>query len=201
MRNTISSLLALALIAAIAIGCGNNKRNKQAAQEAVQEEPATVEQAETYLTAIEKFLTDSIGSMYSQGEMCIPYCDYISADESNPDDIVVLGDFWVMNYNQAGDTLKTVSGGNHPGKLHIIKDADGHYSIASFEVVEDGSKNTESAKRIFADKYPEYQAAQSNDREREIIRAAAIAKYVREHGIAAKLYQDYGWPAIELPTE
>lgn len=40
-------------------------------------------------------------------------------DERDVEDIKVWGDFWVFNYDQVGDTLKCVSGGSHPGLLHI----------------------------------------------------------------------------------
>ena len=45
----------------------------------------------------------------------------VEVDESDSADVRVWGDFWVFNYNISGDTLKTVSGGDHPGLFHLVK--------------------------------------------------------------------------------
>lgn len=152
-------------------------------------------------TAIDDYLADSIGTQYLCGEICIPFHSYASVDETSQDDIQVLGDFWVMNYTVVGDTLMTVSGGNHPGKMHVRMDGDGHFTVTSFEPVLDGSEFLPSAKRIFGDKFDEFQAAYSNDKAREQARKEGIAAYVTAHELPVKVYQDYGWPAVRIPTK
>ncbi len=149
------------------------------------------------LPTIDKYLVDSIGSQYSKGEICIPVSSIVAMDECNADDIKVWGDFWVFNFNQAGDTLKTVSGGNHPGMMHLRKTADG-FVVTSFDQVEDGSRNLESAKRIFGDKYDAFHAINSNDQVKDSIRTEAIANYVKAHNLPATMFQDFGWPAVKL---
>ena len=111
---------------------------------------------------------------------------------------MVWGDFWVFNYNLAGDTLKTVSGGNHPGLMHLKKTANG-YEVTAFDAVEDGTGNLESAKRIFGDKFDSYQEISSLQEKREDMRLRFTADYVKEHGLSATMLQDYGWPAVALP--
>ena len=154
------------------------------------------------LDAINKFLVDSIGSNYTPGEMCIPV-NRISASsiEESPDCVFWWGDFWVFNYNVVGDTLKCVSGGNHPGKMLITKNDNGEYQVVSFEQVEDGHGNLESAKRIFGEYYDVYHDAVSDENLREKARAASIADYVKAHNLPVKYYQDYGWPAKEIPAK
>ncbi len=196
MKQILTWSAAALLVAGLAFGCCNKKK-------AEAEEPAageTAAPAETCLTAIDRYLTDSIGKYYAPAEICIPFHSYLSVDESNAEDIVVLGDFWVFNYDVAGDTLKTVSGGNHPGKMHVRKDADGHFEVTSFEAVADGADNEPSARRIFDEKFAEYQALHSDDGKFKEARIGAIASYVKEHGLPVKLYQDYGWPAEALPN-
>ena len=156
---------------------------------------------ETFMTAIEKFLVDSIAPCYLHGEYSIPFCTWVSPDESNPDTIAVLGDFWVLNYVQEADTLKTVSGGNHSGKMAICKDAEGHFFVADFEQTLDGRDHKPSAIRIFGDKYDEYAIAHSNQAAREKIRAKAIANFVKRDSLDVKYYRDPGWAAIEIPVE
>ena len=155
---------------------------------------------ETYLTAVDRYLAQDIGQNYEPGELCIPAVTIIDVDEQNPDSILVWGDFWVFNYNLAGDTLKTVSGGNHPGLMFVKKTATG-FEVFGFDKVEDGSGNLASARRIFGDKFGVFYAANSDENKREQVRALAIAKYVKDNCIEASLYQDYGWPAKPIPLD
>ena len=151
---------------------------------------------------VDKYMVDSIGSQYSQGEVCIP-CAIIVACNNEPevDTVRVLGDFWVFNYNIVGDTLKCVSGGDHPGLMLFVRDAIGDLKFLSFEQVEDGSGNEASAKRIFADKYERFHAINSNEQNRELFRASCIAKFLKANNLSYKYYQDYGWPAQEIPVK
>ena len=149
---------------------------------------------------IEQYLTDSIGKQYAPGEVCIPYIQVVKLDDSIPDSVLVWGDFWVFNYKVEGDTLKTVSGGAHPG-MFIIQHSEGHgYVVTGFDQVADGSDNLPSAQRIFGDKYEAFHAINSNEEKREEVRAIQIADYVKAHNLPVKYYQDYGWPAKEIPV-
>lgn len=192
-RITAWTLVCVIFFAAVS-GCGQ-KKNK------VEEEVVEGTPVETCITAVDRFLVDSIGKHYDPADFCIPCHNYIAVDETNADDILVWGDFWVLNYNQAGDTLKNVSGGNYPGLMHVRKIDDTHFEVVSFDAVEDGSRNDPSARRIFGEKYPEYQAAHSDDKKREAAILEAIADYVRSNNLSITMCQDYGWPAVELPIE
>ncbi len=149
--------------------------------------------------AIAAYLTDSIASQYSPGEVSIPCIQMVELDESHPyDSVVVWGDFWVFNYNVVGDTLKMVSGGAHPGKMTIKPSSERGLVVTAFDRVGDGSNYLPSAKRIFGDKFDAFQAIYSNADKREEVRASQIADYVKANNLAVKYYQDYGWPAREL---
>ena len=183
------------------IAC-NNKSAKQPETEVATEEvtePATeVVEATTYMTAVDDYLVNEFGKNYAQGDVCIPYAYVISANESNPEDILVWGDFWVFNYNLAGDTLKTASGGSHPGLMHVKKVENG-YEVIGFDAVEDGAGNLESAKKIFGDNYETFWALNSNQEKRDDMRLHYTADYVKKHNMTAKVLQDFGWPAVNLP--
>ena len=165
-------------------------------------EPADTEccTAETVTPAdvIEKYLVDVIAPGYAPGEFSIPVTVYSSIDESNPEEPVVLGNFWILNYNQAGDTLKCVSGGNHAGKIQLKKAEDGSLSVAGFEQVEDGSGFTSSAKSIFGDLYDAFAAAYSNQDLRDKLIKEAITSFVKKNDLPVNYYQDYGWPAVKI---
>lgn len=184
-----TGLLVSVLLTGLVAGCGPRKAAKAVADEAV---------AETYLTAVDRYLTDSVGCHYLAGEVCIPCYDYLVVDEGKADDILVWGDFSVFQYDQHGDTLKTVSGGNHPGLMHVKKDADGHFEVVSFEPVEDGAAWESSAKRIFGEKYDAFVEACSDNAKREEARKKAVSAYVTAHDLAVKRIQDEGWPAVDL---
>lgn len=147
---------------------------------------------------VDQYIVDTFGEQYSQADVCIPQQLVVATDESDEQDIKVWGDFWVFNYSIAGDTLKTASGGSHPGLFHLKKGANG-YEVTGFEQVGDGSQFEPTAKKIFGDKYDAFMKINSNEKDREQHRALGIAKYVKTHDLKVAMYQDYGWPAVKLP--
>ena len=156
-----------------------------------------IEQETNYFPAIDRYLVNEFGKQYAEGEHCVPFHNIVAVDEHNAEDIFVWGDFWVFNYNQVGDTLKCVSGGSHPGLMHIRQTENG-YEVISFDQVEDGSRYLPTAKKIFGDKYDAFQSINSDEKKREMLRAEGLSKYVKERGLSATMYQDYGWPATKL---
>lgn len=176
----------------------NNKAKIEKEAESVAENMAV--QGESFTSVINNYLVDSIGSHYAPGEVCIPVVLY-QIDEALNDSVLVWGDYWVFNYNVVGDTLKCVSGGNHPGKMLVCVNEKGEYQILSFDQVEDGHGNLESAKRIFGKYYDAFHKANSDEAYREEVRASSIADYVKANKLPVKYYQDYGWPAKEIPVE
>ena len=194
-------MLAAILICGVSlVSCGNRKAKeqpKEAQEETVQVEKV-VSDAELCNAAVEDYLVNVIGKNYAEAEYCIPCPIVISTDDGNKDDVLVWGDFWVFNYDQSGDTLKTVSGGDHPGLMHLKK-TDNGFEVTIFEAVEDGAGNMESAKRIFGDSFEAFWELNSNQEKREDIRLHFIADYVNKHNLPVKMVQDYGWPAVVLP--
>ena len=130
------------------------------------------EKEDDAMAAIGRYMTE-IGADYTPGEHCIPYCLVAGTEEENPEDIRVWGDFHVENYNQAGDTLKAVSGGSHPGCMHVKKTDDG-FEVFQFDAVGDGSDFTPTAKAIFGDRFDAFMALYSNDDAKKAARAESI---------------------------
>ena len=89
---------------------------------------------------------------------------------------------------------------DNPGLMHVQKTDDG-FKVTGFDAVVDGSGNLESAKKIFGEKFPAYQAVSSDDKKREENRARIVAEYVKENNLSATMYQDEGWPVVNLPHE
>ncbi len=193
-------LVAILISGVSMVGCGNKNAKEQAKE--VQEETIQAEKvvsdAELCNAAIEDYLVNVIGKNYAEAEHCIPSPFIVNTDDSNKDDVLVWGDFWVFNYDIVGDTLKTVSGGDHPGLMHLKK-TDKGFEVTGFDAVEDGAGNLESAKRIFGDNFDAFWELNSNQEKREDVRLHFIADYVKKHNLPVKMVQDYGWPAVELP--
>ena len=135
--------------------------------------------------AISDYLIREIGCQYLQGEICIPTLMMVAEEDS-----VIYGDFWIMWYNLAGDTLKMVSGGNHSGKL-TIAESNGTFVVTAFEQTLDGAANEPSAKRIFGTHYDIYHSMHSNESVREAVWQEQLSEYIRRHNLSARYYQDY----------
>ena len=190
-------LFAFAAIMAFA-ACGNKQATVNTTEGGEANEAVLAEEPEnSYFTAIDNYLAKEVGSQYAEGEHCVPFHCIVDVDERNADDILVWGDFWVFNYNQVGDTLKCVSGGSHPGLMHIRQTENG-FEVTAFDQVEDGSRNLPSAKQIFGEKFDAFQAINSDEQKREALRADVLADYAKKHQLAVTMYQDFGWPAKEL---
>jgi hypothetical protein len=141
---------------------------------------------------ISDYLVKEIGSKYLQGELCIPTLMMVCEEDER-----IWGDFWVFWYNVAGDTLKTVSGGNHSGLMTLSKE-NANYTVTAFEQTVDGAGNDASAKRIFGEHYDIYQNMHSNEDVREAVRQEQLQQYVKHNNLDIHYYQDFGWPAAEL---
>ena len=142
--------------------------------------------------AVSEYLLTEIGSQYLKGELFIPTLMMVHETDS-----CVWGDFWIYWYNIWGDTLKTVSGGNHAGKMSLSYE-DGKPYVVSFEQTVDGAGNDESARRIFGTHYDIYQNMHSNEDVREAVRQEQTAETIRRNKLHFRYYQDYGHPAVEL---
>ncbi len=135
--------------------------------------------------AISDYLIREIGCQYLQGEICIPTLMMVAEEDS-----VIYGDFWIMWYNLAGDTLKMVSGGNHSGKM-TIAESNGTFVVTAFEQTLDGAANEPSAKRIFGTHYDIYHSMHSNESVREAVWQEQLSEYIRRHNLSSRYYQDY----------
>ncbi len=147
--------------------------------------------------AMSEYLAKEIGEHYLKGDICIPSLLIVATDEKNSMKSRIWCDCWVMWYQIAGDTLKTVSGGNHPGCM-TLQMRNGQPVVTAFEQTEDGAGNMASAKRIFGKHFDLFQNMHSNEGIREAARKEQLKEYVRRHQMNVNYYQDYGWNAVKL---
>ena len=203
MKNT-KFLFALATLFLLCVGmtisCKNKASDNQQAEATTDTIPMMEQDHDEYLAAIEAYLR-TIGSQYTPGEVCIPCYTVVAINDSDTDYTRVWGDWWVFNYNIVGDTLKCVSGGNHPGLMYLKQNNTHEWVVSSFDQVEDGSRNLPSAKLIFGEYYDAFHKVNSNQEQRDIIRLKQVAYYVQEHNLPVTMLQDSGWPAVVLPLD
>ena len=147
--------------------------------------------------AMGEYLVNEIGKHYQQGEVCVPTLMIVATDESDSTKAQVWCDCWIDWYRVAGDTLKTVSGGNHSGCM-TLQLKDGKHVVTAFEQTLDGNRFLPSAKRIFGKHYDVYEGMHSKQDVREAARKEQLREYVLRHKLNIRYYQDYGWDAVEL---
>ncbi len=140
-------------------------------------------------------MAEVIGPQYAEAEISIPTVIIFHVDYTPEDEVLVYGDFWVENYNVEGDTLKCVSGGNHPGVMHVSKETN---TVTAFDQVADGEGFEESAKELFGEHYDEFMEAYNDSDAREEARKITVSDYVILNGIDVRYYQDEGWDPVEL---
>ena len=142
-----------------------------------------------------EYMAETVGKEYESGEVSIPTVNIVHVDYTPEDEVLVYGDFWVENYNVNGDTLECVSGGNHPGCMHVSK-ADN--TVTAFDQVADGEDFEQSAKDIFGDAYDDFMAVYSDSDARNELRKVTVSDYVNLNGLDIKYYHDEGWDPVEL---
>ena len=133
-----------------------------------------------------------------EGMVSIPTVMIIDKIENEDGSFDVTGDFWIDNYTIEGDTLVDQSGGDFPGKMHIVMEGDA-YKVESFEGVGDGSEFEPTAKAIFGDSYDKFMEVNSDEEARAALRTETIATFVKANNLEVTKYQDYGWDPVELP--
>ena len=148
---------------------------------------------QTIRQTISDYLIREVAPHYLQGELCVPSLMIV-----HEEDICVWGDFWVFWYNIAGDTLKTVSGGNHSGCIALRWNDEHKPVVYTFVQTEDGADNDASARCIFGEYYDIFMNMHSNESVREAVRREQLSEYVKQNGLNVHYYQDYGWEVVEL---
>lgn len=147
--------------------------------------------------AISAYLIDSIAAYYLPAELSVPVLIFVATEQDDSLHTRIYGDFWVFNYACAGDTLKTVSGGNHSGCMYVEQNGD-DLRVTHFVQTTDGAGFLKSAKNIFGEHYDIFQNIYSNHNVQETVRQYQLRKYIHKHNLPFKYYQDFGWQAVEL---
>ena len=202
------SYLVLALIAVLVMAMGFTACSKDESAPADEPSEAAVEPVvdgsaygyageDPIEAAVYQYMVEEVGKSYDKADVSIPTVNIVHEDLTNPDEVLVAGDFWIDNYNIEGDTLKCVSGGSYPGVMHLVKDGDG-YKVSSFDVVADGADFDSSAKELFGENYDAFMKVYGDDEARAELRTITVSDYVNLNGLDVTQYQDADWPPVKL---
>ena len=113
--------------------------------------------------AINNYVVEELGSYFDPEDVSIPCIRYVSGiDTGDPEDIRVLADFRIFNYDLEGDTLVTQSGGSFPGCMHLKQTGEDSYEVVSFDQIPDGEDFAENARKIAGDDYDAFMNILSN---------------------------------------
>lgn len=143
------------------------------------------------------YMAEEVGKSFKAADANIPIVQIVHVDYTNPEEVLVYGDFWVFNYNINGDTLECVSGGDFPGVMHMTKDGDG-YIVSSFDEVADGTDFASSAQELFGEHFPDFMKVYSDDESRNELRTITVTDYVNLNNLDVTQYQDFGWDPVQL---
>ena len=151
-----------------------------------------------YTAAICEWLLGTKAEMYAPGEVAIPCPVILEVDDSDPEDILVWGSFNLNWYELRNTTLFCVSGGNHPGLIHLSK-TGGSYAVADFEAVGDGTDYSVDIERIFGMREGLLARFENSYAEAEAVRLEFAGMYASANDARINQMQDFGWLPIALP--
>ena len=205
MKKRIAVLLSLMMVLTFALaacGSGSEDASENAAEEAGEEVVDYIDGAaygyagdDPVEAACYQYMVEDIAPGYEKADVSIPTVQIFHVDYTPEDEVLVYGDFWVDNYNINGDTLECISGGNHPGIMHVSKT---DYTVTAFDEVADGEGFTESAKELFGEHYDDFMAVYSDDESRAENRKITVSDYVNLNGLDVTKMQDPGWDPVDL---
>ena len=155
---------------------------------------------EVFYSVLYDYIVNELGKNYAPAGVGIPAPLILEVDESDKEDIKVYGNFCYDTYDLEGTTLMTKAGGSYPGCIHM-KSTDDGYEVTGAEWTTDGAGYVESAKKIFGSRFEAFEKLNSDEKNRNEIRAQVIANYAAANDLDITAYQDYGWDPVKLPKE
>ena len=137
---------------------------------------------------------------YDPSNVIIPYVQIVDVDETNSDDVLLYGDYYVWEYAGEEDTLVAVSGGHCPGIIHLERFGDvGEGASYSPKGTIDEAFTDDDAKTIFGKYYEYYLTLSSDDQMIDSGLSQIISDYVAANNLDITKYQIAGGDVKELP--
>ena len=155
-----------------------------------------------YYGVICDYLLDTYGEYFEEEDISLPYVYDFAFNESDPEDIVVWGNYQLYNYALRGTTLMTRSGGDFTGAVHLKEEGDG-FVVTSMDLLEDGAGYAQSEEEIFGitdELWDSYLQSRTEEAELAVI-TDTIRWYSEDTGIPIEAFEDYGWDPYFLDMD
>lgn len=134
---------------------------------------------------------------YEPSHVMLPCVTVVDVDESNPEDVLIYGDYWLWECAKEEDTLAVVAGGHRPGIIHAQRFGEGEtavYSATSF----DEALTDQDLEPLFGERYDAYTKVASDAQATEEKTAKVAADYVRTNGLEITKFQLPGGTPVDL---
>lgn len=128
----------------------------------------------------------------------IPYANIVDVDDSDPDDVLVYGDYYVWEFEQNDDTLSSVSSAHIPGVIHMTQIGDDDF-VDYYGFSMDQALTDDEVEEIFGEYYDHYLTLSSDEEMRDSGIAYNIADYVKANDLPITKYQIDDGEVKELP--
>lgn len=135
---------------------------------------------------------------YDPKHVMIPYVEIVDLDESNPEDVLVYGDYYLWEFEKQEDTLVVVSGGHCPGIIHMQRIGEDETAIYSAVSMDEAFTDAD-VETIFGERLEKYHAIASHPEVLEPKMAQVIADYGKANSLDVTKYQMSGEDPKELP--
>jgi len=143
------------------------------------------------------YLAFDAESDYDPSNVMIPYVSIVDIDESDAEDVLIYGDFWLWEFEKDDDILVAVSGGHRPGIIHAERFGEDETAIYSALSMDEAYTDDEE-EGLFGEYYDDYVSISSNQDARDEKTAKIIADYVNANDIEVTKYQLSGEDPKEL---
>ncbi len=159
--------------------------------------------ASVYINTICEYLYENPYFDTSNSEVMIPVPMVLKVDDHDPENVIVWGDFWVLNYSLRGTILFNESGGEFPLKMVLERVGD-KYVVKSMHQAQDGSNYLRSVKGLCdGDRtlYRQFRAivGDLSNKETAATRKSYLESYLQENStLHVTAYEDYGWDPVSL---
>lgn len=151
----------------------------------------TYQGTEEYLDVISDYMVTTYAqeSFGDQADVFIPYSIIAETDETDPEDILVYGEYDIDGYDLRNSTLTSSCGARNRGVFHLKKDDSGSISVSDADL----PPTDEESEELFAPVEAAYEKLTAlSDEEVTAVRATAIAEYINTNGLYITQWQDYG---------
>ena len=136
---------------------------------------------------------------YDYSHVLIPYVKIVDVEETDAENVLLYGDYYLWEFKKDGDTLTAVSGGHCPGIIHLERFGEGDFASYSPKGSMDEAFTERDARDLFGKYYDDYLKISKDEKLFNSEYPEIIADYVRVFELDITKYQLTGDEPKEIP--